>query len=35
MQVDTVSSPEMAGFGELGISPHTVEEILQKMLWSR
>jgi hypothetical protein len=32
MQIDTVSSPEMPGFGELGISPHSVEEILQKML---
>ena len=33
MQIDTVSSPEMPGFVELGISPHSVEEILQKMLW--
>ena len=33
MQVDNVSSPEMPGFGELGISPHSVEEILQEMLW--
>ena len=33
MQVDTVSSPEMPGFRELGISPHSVEEILQEMLW--
>ncbi|MEH2469861.1 uncharacterized protein YbjT (DUF2867 family) [Nitrobacteraceae bacterium AZCC 2161] len=32
MQIDTVSSPEMAGFGELGISPHSVEAILQRML---
>jgi uncharacterized protein YbjT (DUF2867 family) len=32
MQIDTVSSPEMAGFAELGISPHSVEAILQKML---
>jgi NADH dehydrogenase len=32
MQIDTVSSPEMPGFDELGISPHPVEEILQKML---
>ena len=32
MQVDTVSSPEKPGFVELGISPHSVEEILQKML---
>jgi len=27
-----VSSPEMPGFEELGISPHSVEEILQEML---
>ena len=33
MQVDNVSSPEMPGFEELGISPHAVEEILQEMLW--
>src|SRR6202795_647430 len=33
MQVDNVSSPEMPGFGELGISPHSVEEILQEILW--
>jgi uncharacterized protein YbjT (DUF2867 family) len=32
MQIDTVSSPEMPGFGELGISPHSVEAILQRML---
>ena len=32
MQIDTVSSPEMPGFAELGISPHSVEVILQKML---
>jgi uncharacterized protein YbjT (DUF2867 family) len=32
MQIDTVSSPEMPGFAELGIWPHTVEAILQKML---
>src|SRR6202165_2003886 len=35
MQVDNVSSPEMPGCGQLGISPHSVEEILQQMLWSR
>ena len=35
MQVDNVSSPEMPGFGDLGISPHSVEEILQEMLRSR
>ncbi|HEY6832093.1 MAG TPA: complex I NDUFA9 subunit family protein [Pseudolabrys sp.] len=33
MQVDNVSSPGVPGFGELGISPHSVEEILQEMLW--
>jgi uncharacterized protein YbjT (DUF2867 family) len=32
MQIDTVSSPDRPGFVELGISPHPVEEILQKML---
>jgi uncharacterized protein YbjT (DUF2867 family) len=32
MQIDTVSSPEMPGFIELGISPHSVEAILQRML---
>jgi len=32
MQIDTVSSPQMPGFVELGISPHSVEAILQKML---
>jgi uncharacterized protein YbjT (DUF2867 family) len=32
MQVDNVSSPDMPGFGQLGISPHSVEEILQQML---
>jgi uncharacterized protein YbjT (DUF2867 family) len=32
MQIDTVSSPEMSGFVELGISPHSVEAILQNML---
>jgi uncharacterized protein YbjT (DUF2867 family) len=35
MQVDNVSSPEMPGFEQFGISPHSVEEILQQMLWSR
>jgi uncharacterized protein YbjT (DUF2867 family) len=33
MQVDNVCSPEIPGFGELGISPHSVEEILQGILW--
>jgi uncharacterized protein YbjT (DUF2867 family) len=32
IQIDTVSSPEMPGFVELGISPHSVEVILRKML---
>ena len=32
MQVDNVSSPEMPGFRDLGISPHSVEEIFQEML---
>jgi hypothetical protein len=32
MRIDTVSSPEMPGFAELEISPHSVEAILQKML---
>jgi NADH dehydrogenase len=35
MQLDNVASPEMPGFGELGISPQTVEEILQQMLLGR
>lgn len=33
MQVNNVSSPEMPGFEELGVSPHSVEEILQEILW--
>jgi NADH dehydrogenase len=32
IQIDTVSSPGMPGFVELGISPHSVEAILRKML---
>jgi uncharacterized protein YbjT (DUF2867 family) len=32
MQIDTVSSPKMPGFAELGISPHSVETILQRVL---
>ncbi len=35
MQIDTVSSPETPGFVELGISPHSVEAILKKMLSNR
>src|SRR5262244_3948173 len=33
MQVDSVSSPGIPGMGELGISPHSIEEILQDVLW--
>jgi NADH dehydrogenase len=32
MQIDTVASPDMPGFGELGISPHSVEDALRQML---
>lgn len=32
MQVDNVSSPNMPGFAELGISPRALEEILQEIL---
>jgi NADH dehydrogenase len=32
MQVDNVSSSNMPGFGELGISPHMVEETLREIL---
>ena len=32
MQADNVSSPEMPGFGEFGILPHSVEEILKGIL---
>jgi len=35
MQIDTVLSPEMPGFVELGISPRSVEAILQEMLSNR
>ena len=35
MQVDNVKSPEMPGLGELEISLHSVEEILQQMLAAR
>jgi len=34
-QIDTVTAPGMPGFAELGISPHSVEAILQKMLSKR
>ena len=33
MQIDNVASPEMPGFGELGISPLSIEEILPEILW--
>jgi NADH dehydrogenase len=33
MQVDNVSSPDMPGSKELEISLHSVEEILQEILW--
>ena len=33
MQIDNVASPEMPGFGGLGISPHSIEEILPEILW--
>jgi uncharacterized protein YbjT (DUF2867 family) len=32
MQVDSVCSAEMPGFGQLGISPHSLEEVLQQIL---
>ncbi len=32
MKIDTVSSPEMPGFVELEISPHSVEAVLRRML---
>ncbi|UPK36442.1 complex I NDUFA9 subunit family protein [Bradyrhizobium sp. 186] len=35
MRIDSVPSPEMPGFAELGISPHSIEEILQRMLSNR
>src|SRR5262245_30230354 len=33
MQVYNVASPEMPGFGELGISPLSIEDILPEILW--
>ncbi len=32
MQIDNVSSPQMPGFGELGISPQPMEDILRQMV---
>jgi NADH dehydrogenase len=31
MQIDNVSSPQAPGFTDLGISPRSIEEILQEM----
>ncbi|MGY3413372.1 uncharacterized protein YbjT (DUF2867 family) [Bradyrhizobium sp. GM5.1] len=31
MRIDSVPSPEMPGFADLGISPHSIEEILQRI----
>jgi NADH dehydrogenase len=33
MQIDNVASPEIPGFGQLGISPLSIEEILPEILW--
>jgi uncharacterized protein YbjT (DUF2867 family) len=33
MQINNVASPEMPGFGELGISSLALEEMLQEILW--
>ena len=33
MQIDSVASPEVPGFAELGISPLSIEEILPEILW--
>jgi NADH dehydrogenase len=35
MRIDNVASPDLPGFEELGVSPHSVEEILQQILRSR
>jgi hypothetical protein len=32
MQIDTIASPERPRLAELGISPRTVEEILQEIM---
>jgi hypothetical protein len=32
MQIDNVCSAEMPGFEQLGISPHSFEEVLKRML---
>ncbi len=33
MQVDNVALPQLPGFAELGIVPHSVDEIFQEILW--
>jgi hypothetical protein len=33
MQIDTISAADMPGMAELGISPHSIEEILPDILW--
>jgi len=33
MQIDTISAADLPGMAELGISPHSIEEILQDILW--
>jgi NADH dehydrogenase len=35
MQVDNVTTPGVPGFGDLGISPHSIEEILRQILADR
>jgi hypothetical protein len=32
MQVDNVSSAQLRGFADLGILPHSIEQILQEIL---
>lgn len=33
MQIDTISAADTPGLEDLGISPHSIEEILQDILW--
>ena len=35
MRTDNVASPAMPGFGDLGISPHPLEHVLQQIVESR
>jgi hypothetical protein len=35
MQIDTVATPGLPDFGDVGISPRAMEEVLQSMLGSR